>query len=222
MAKRILVVAPHPDDEILGCGGSLLRYIDEGAEVAWLICTRPPDDMDWSDEFLLQREKDILKVQELMGFCKVYELGLLATKLDQIPVGKIISKMSEVFKEFAPHDVYTPHWGDVHTDHKVVFDCVNACSKWFRYPSIKKLVAYETPSETDFNYKDGQQFHPNSFVDISLYLDRKLHIMSVYETELGVFPFPRSLVTLESLARLRGSAAGYEAAEAFQLLFERI
>ena len=221
MKKRILVVAPHPDDEILGCGGTLLRHIDEGDGVAWMICTKPPEDMQWTKEFLDQRKNDILAVSKSMNFIKTYELNFPATKLDQIPMGDIISKMSNFFYEYKPNYVYTPHRGDVHSDHKVLFDCVNSCSKWFRYPSIEKILAYETPSETEFNYKSNHIFHPNTFINISSYLEKKLEVMSIYKTELGDFPFPRSLETLNALAKWRGSNAGYEAAEAFQLLFKR-
>ena len=221
MKKRILVVAPHPDDEILGCGGTLLRHIDEGDEVAWMICTKPPEDQQWTKDFLDQRKKDILVVSKTMNFMNTYELNFPATKLDQLPASDIISNMSSIFEEFQPNIIYTPHRGDVHSDHKVIFDCVNACSKWFRYPSIEKLLAYETSSETEFNYKSNQLFHPNTFIDISPYLDKKLEIMSIYKTEIGNFPFPRSLETLEALAKWRGSNSGFMAAEAFQLLMER-
>lgn len=221
MKKRILVVAPHPDDEILGCGGTLLRHVQEGDEVAWMICTKPPEDMQWTKDFLEQRTKDIALVSQLMNFSNVYELNLPATRLDQFSASEIISKMSDIFKEFQPNIIYSPHRGDVHSDHKVIFDCVNACSKWFRYPSIEKLLAYETPSETEFNYKSNQLFHPNTFIDISLYLDKKLEVMSVYKTEIGDYPFPRSLETLSALAKWRGSNSGFMAAEAFQLLIER-
>ena len=110
-----------------------------------------------------------------MNFSKVYELNLPATRLDQLPMGDIISKISNAFNDFQPNIVFTPHRGDVHSDHKVLFDCVNACSKWFRYPSIEKILAYETPSETEFNYKGSQLFQPNTFMDISSYIDKKLN-----------------------------------------------
>jgi N-acetylglucosamine malate deacetylase 1 len=221
MKKRILVVAPHPDDEILGCGGTLLRHIDEGHEVAWMICTKAPENHQWTKDFLDQRKKDILLVSKAMNFMSTYELNFPATKLDQLSASEIISKMSGIFEEFQPNIIYTAHRGDVHSDHKIIFDCVNACSKWFRYPSIEKLLAYETPSESEFNYKSNQLFHPNTFIDISSYLDKKLEIMSIYKTEIRNFPFPRSLETLEALAKWRGSNSGFIAAEAFQLLMER-
>ena len=221
MKKRVLAVAPHPDDEILGCGGTLLRHIKEGDEVAWMICNKPPEDMQWSDEFLKQRSIDIEMVGKMMGFSETYHLNLSATKLDDISTGEIISKISHVFDEFQPNYIYTPHGGDVHSDHKKIFQCINSSSKWFRHPSIQKIFAYETPSETEFNYSSTQLFHPNTFVDISPYMSKKLDIMSIYKSELGEFPFPRSIKTLKALAQWRGSNSGYANAEAFQLLFHR-
>ena len=221
MKKRILVITPHPDDEMLGCGGTLLKHIHDGDEVSWLICTKTTEDMGWTEDFRKQRDKDIEKVSNLMCFSNTYKLNFPAAKLDQLSASEIIPKMSEVFKEFQPNIVYTTHRGDVHTDHKITFDCVNACSKWFRCQSVEKIYAYETPSETEFNYKSDQIFHPNTFVDISEYLDKKLEIIQIYKTEIHSFPFPRSVETIEALARWRGSNSGFLAAEAFQLLIDR-
>ncbi len=221
MNKKILVIAPHPDDEMLGCGGTLLKHIHDGDIVSWLICTKTTEDLGWSEDFRKQRERDISKVTNLMGFSNTYELNFPAAKLDQLSASEIISKMSEVFEEFQPNIVYTTHRGDVHSDHKITFDCVNACSKWFRCKSVEKLYAYETPSETEFNYKLDQRFHPNTYVDISRYLKKKIDIIKVYETEIDSFPFPRSIETVEALAKWRGSNAGFSAAEAFQLLIDR-
>jgi LmbE family N-acetylglucosaminyl deacetylase len=221
MNKKILVIAPHPDDEMLGCGGTLLKHIHNGDEVSWLICTETTEDMGWSEEFRQQRDSEIIKISDLMSFSNTYKLNFPAAKLDEIPTSEIISKMSQVFREFQPNIVYTSHRGDVHSDHKITFDCVNACCKWFRCISVEKLYAYETPSETEFNYKSDQTFYPNTFVDISEYLDKKLEIVQTYKTEIHSFPFPRSIETLEALAKWRGSNSGFSAAEAFQLLIDR-
>ena len=98
---------------------------------------------------------------------------------------------------------------------------VGACSKWFRYPSVKRVLAYETLSETNFNLNPNATFNPNYFIDISEYLERKLEVLAIYRSELGVFPFPRSAEAIRALATYRGSSSGFVAAEAFQLLRER-
>jgi N-acetylglucosamine malate deacetylase 1 len=126
-----------------------------------------------------------------------------------------------VFKEFAPDEVLLPHRGDVHSDHRVVFDAAAACTKWFRYPSVRRVLAYETLSETDFALPPQDAFVPNYFVDISGHLEAKIAALRIYESELGQPPFPRSVEAVRALATVRGAASGFHAAEAFQLLRER-
>ena len=114
-----------------------------------------------------------------------------------------------------------PHRGDVHSDHRIVFDAVTACTKWFRYPSVQRVLAYETVSETEFGLSKEQAFSPNYFVDISRFLTEKLRLMQIYESEISKPPFPRSVEVVKALAIWRGATSGYDAAEAFELLKER-
>lgn len=218
---RTLVVAPHPDDEVLGCGGTLLRRKSEGGFLGWLIVTSMSAQEGWSDERILQREAEITLISELMGFDEVFKLCLPTTKLDTLPMSDVVSAISSAFKSFKPDEVFVPHRGDVHSDHRVTFDAVAACVKWFRYSSIRRVLAYETVSETEFGLAREAAFLPNFFIDINGYLERKLEIMNIYQTELGEFPFPRSLQAIRALAQWRGASAGYLAAEAFELLRER-
>ena len=218
---KTLVIAPHPDDEILGCGGTLLRRKAEGAELGWLIVTGISEQAGWPSERVQQRDAEIVQVAELIGFSEVVNLRLPPTHLDEMPMGDLIGKFSEVFKSFQPEEVFLPHRADVHTDHRQVFDAAAACSKWFRYPSVQRVLAYETLSETEFGLDPECAFRPNSFIDISDFLERKLEAMAVYRSELGVFPFPRSVEAIRALATVRGAASGFNAAEAFQLLRER-
>lgn len=221
MAQRTLVVAPHPDDEILGCGGTLLRRKAEGGVLGLLIVTGMDEQSGWSAERIRQREEEISAVAALIKFDKLFKLGLPTTRLDTLPVRELVGAFSAVFESFEPEEVLVPHRGDVHSDHRVTFDTVAACAKWFRYPSMRRVLAYETISETELGLSQEALFHPNVFVDIGAYLERKLDIMSIYKSELGEFPFPRSIRAIRSLAEWRGASAGFQAAEAFQLLRER-
>jgi N-acetylglucosamine malate deacetylase 1 len=218
---RTLVVAPHPDDEILGCGGTLLRRKAEGADLGWLIVTGVSREAGFPVKIEQQRAQEIDKVVELMGFDHVYNLALPSAQLDRLPMSDLVEKFSKVFQEFQPIEVLLPCRSDVHTDHRLVFDATGACVKWFRHPYVKRVLAYETISETEFNLDSSSPFKPNFFVDVSEFLERKLEVMAVYESELGCFPFPRSIEAIRALAILRGSASGFMAAEAFQLLRER-
>lgn len=219
---KTIVIAPHPDDEVLGAGGTLLRRKAEGATVAWLIVTGITTGSGWSEEKIKQRTDEIKRITALFGFDAVFELNFPTTQLDQVPMSDLVAAVSNVFKTFEPEEVFVPHPSDVHTDHRMVFDVVASCTKWFRYPSIKRVLAYETLSETDFGLGAEHCFRANVFVNIEPYLDRKLRAMDIYASELGEFPFPRSHEPIRALATLRGAASGFKAAEAFELLRERL
>jgi LmbE family N-acetylglucosaminyl deacetylase len=218
---RTIVIAPHPDDETLGVGGTLLRRKSEGASLAWLIVTSISVETGWSSEKVKQRADEIHRITQLYGFDEVYSLNFQTTRLDTIPMSDIVEAVSEVLKKFKPEEVFMPHPVDVHTDHRVVFDAVSASTKWFRCPSVKRILAYETLSETDFGLVTGQAFHPNVFIDIEHFFSKKLQAMDIYSSEIGEFPFPRSHKAIQALATLRGSASGFKAAEAFELFRER-
>jgi LmbE family N-acetylglucosaminyl deacetylase len=221
MGERVLVIAPHPDDETLGCAGTLLRMSDSGAQLAWLIVTRISEEAGFTPERVLGRDAEIEHVRQLLGFSEVFQLSLPTRQLDAVPMAQLVERFSSVFKAFQPEHVFLPHRSDVHSDHRVVFDAGAACTKWFRHPSVRRLLCYETISETDLCLDTGSPFQPNCYVDITRYLERKLEIVAAYGSELGAFPFPRSLEAIRSLAAVRGAASGFAAAEAFQLLRER-
>lgn len=217
---KTLVIAPHPDDEVLGVGGTILRLKAEGNTVSWLIVTSISREAGWSDEKIQQRADEIKRIANLFGFDSIYELNFPTAQLDQVPTSDLISKISNVFKVFEPEQVFVPHPSDIHSDHRLVFDAIASCIKWFRYPSVKRVLAYETLSETDFNLGNKQAFQPNIFVNIEPYFIEKLSAINIYQSELGEFPFPRSHEAITALARLRGAASGFKAAEAFELLRE--
>lgn len=221
--SNILVIAPHPDDEVLGCGGMLMRSNAESAKVGWLIITKISEEYGWDANQVKERINEIEKVRQTLGIQNrhLFELGFPTTRLDTIPMGEVIKKISDVFQNFQPREILVPHFGDVHSDHRIVFDAVASCTKWFRYPFIKRVLAYETLSETDFSIDPGSFFRPNVYVNISQYIDKKVELLKNYQSEMGEFPFPRSEKAVYSLAQLRGSQSGFQAAEAFQLLYER-
>jgi LmbE family N-acetylglucosaminyl deacetylase len=221
--NTVLVIAPHPDDETLGCGGTLLRHIREGESVHWLIVTAITEEAGFTVERIASREAEIEEVARRYGFDGVHRLGLDTTQLDAIPMALLVGGMSDVFRSVNPNVVYLPYRHDVHTDHAAVFDAAVACTKWFRYPSVQRVLVYETLSETDFNLNpDVVGFRPNVFVDVTDYVDEKIAIMNVFESEMGDYPFPRSDVALRALGEVRGAASGFRSAEAFMLLRERI
>ncbi|HHX94980.1 MAG TPA: PIG-L family deacetylase [Clostridia bacterium] len=221
MNKQIIVIAPHPDDETLGCGGTILRHIAEGDIVHWLIITGMQVEQGFSKEQVQRRDAEIKKVALKYGFSSVHDLRFPAARLESLSIGEIIKTIGKVFAMVTPEVIYIPYRGDIHSDHRITFDAVSACTKWFRYGSVKRVLAYETLSETDFGINpDDNGFRPNVFVDISKFLETKLEIMKIYSSEFGTFPFPRSEQAIRALAAYRGATAGCLAAEAFMLLKE--
>lgn len=217
----VLVVAPHPDDETLGCGGALSRFRRElpSAEIHWLIVTDMKPEWGYSAERIAQRNSEIKSIADKLHPIKIHRLGFWPAHLDTVPLSDLISAVSDVMDAVQPLTVFVPWRYDAHTDHRVVFDAVVACTKAFRFPSIRTVLAYETVSETDFALNPAvSPFRPNVWLDISRDLDAKLGLLQCYRSEMGKFPFPRSVEVVASLARLRGSTAGVGAAEAFQLL----
>lgn len=222
MKNKVLVIAPHPDDETLGAGGTILKHKTQGDKIFLLILTNIHTEHGWDSEQVKQRQEEIQQVADAYQFNGVYKLDLPTTKLDELPMGEFISKISTVIKEVEPSSIYLQNRSDVHSDHRIAFDAIMACTKSFRYPYIKRILMYETITETDFAPAlPENMFTPNVFVDISEYIDKKIEIMQIYASEVMEAPLPRSLENIRNLAQYRGARIGVKTAEAFQLIFEK-
>lgn len=215
--STVLVIAPHPDDETLGCGGTLLRHRAEGDSIHWLIATRMDPQDGWPAERIKARAAELDKVQSHYGFASREEFSLVTTRVDQVPRGELVRAFADAYEKIKPEIIYLPFDGDAHSDHRHIAEAAVAASKWFRCPTLRQIFVYETLSETGFNLL-APVFAPNSYVDIAPYLDGKLAAMRLYDGEMGRFPFPRSEEAIRAQAALHGSACGKAAAEAFVLL----
>jgi len=221
--KKVLVVAVHPDDETLGCGGTLLRHKDNGDQTHWLILTTMTAEAGFSAGAIERRDLEIQQVAGQYGFQDRFSLGLPTTSLDRVPFNSLVSKIAKVFHTVKPQVIYLPFKGDVHTDHKIAFEAAFSCLKSFRAPFVERVLMMETPSETEFAPPLGESvFCPNVFVDISAYMEAKTDIMGIYTSEVETAPSPRSFNTLKALATYRGATCGKRYAEAFMLLKEII
>lgn len=221
---KTIVIAPHADDEMLGCGGTLLRRRDEGGIIGWLLMTVPTETCGWTREQIEKRQQEIATVRDQLGIehTHCYQLHHPASSLDQQPLSQLVQEIDKVFQEFRPNEILVPHPGDIHSDHRVTFQAAISNSKWFRHPCINKIMAYETISETDASLNQLDCFQPTVFYEITTQLEEKLELAQVYASEIGGFPFPRSTEALAALAKVRGAQSGFLAAEAFQLLRERV
>lgn len=217
--KKVIVISAHPDDETIGAGGTLLKHKSNGDSIHWLIATNVFEEYGFSRERVVSRNEEIEKVAEMFGFDSVTKLDYPTMSLTSSSLLTMVPKISEVFSAIQPEIIYCLNRSDAHSDHRVLFDATMACTKSFRYPFIKQVLLYECISETEFAPALPEKvFLPNYYVDISSFMERKLEIMQVFESELGSHPFPRSLQNLKALATFRGATAGVEYAEAFQMI----
>ena len=221
---NILVISAHPDDETLGCGGTLLRHVAMGDSLYWLIATvaREPK---WSETVIAAKVKEVDSVAAAYGMRKVHKLGFPATELDFVPRDELIKGIHDVVCEVRPELIYMIHGGDVHDDHRIVFEAVMSVIKpWrMRELGVRKALSYETLSSTEAAPADIKNvFIPNVFNDISAYIERKLEVMSLYKTEFQSDPLPRSFSAIRALAGYRGATIGVEYAESFALIRELI
>ena len=219
--NKVLIIAVHPDDETLGCGGTLLKHKNNEDEIHWVIVTDIKEAEGFKKEVIDKREKEIKEVEKLYDFDSVHRLGLSTMRVDEYNMSDLIGKISKVINDVKPNIIYLPFKGDVHSDHRHVFDAAYSCTKSFRYPFIKRIYMMETLSETEFAPSTKEDsFIPNVFVDISGFMDKKIEIMKNFESEMAEHPFPRSERNLRALATLRGATCGCEYAESFVLLKE--
>ena len=217
--KKIVVISAHPDDEILGAGGTLLKHSANGDELYWIIITKISVKIGYSENIVKRRNEEIKLIKKEVGFVDVYNLNFNASELSSSNLNDIISNVSKIFKKINPEVIYCVNRSDAHSDHRITFDAVMACTKSFRYPSIKKVLLYECISETEFAPAIPEKFfQPNYFVDISNFIEKKIELMNIYESEVSDHPFPRSSENIRSLSIFRGASVGVRNAEAFQLI----
>ncbi len=222
--NKVLFVAVHPDDETLGCGGTILKHKAQGDEIYWLVVTNATKNhpLCFSDELVEKRDKLVDDVSKAYGFDETIKMYLPTQMLHAVDLKDFVVKADDVFKRIQPNIIYMPFRGDVHSDHRVTFDAIYSCTKSFRKPYINGIYMLEALSETEFSPAvPATSFVPNVYVDITEYIDKKLEIMSLYEKEVMSEPYPRSLSSIKALARVRGSRAGVMYAEAFMLLYEK-
>ena len=216
---RSIVISPHQDDEVLGAGGTLFkRNTIKKNSLYWIIVTRL--NPSTPKKKIVRRNYEIKKISAIFKFKKVFQLNFNTTELDNSSKKKLILNFSDIFNEIKPDELFVPHFSDVHSDHKIVSEVISSSTKNFRFPFIKKILAYEVLSETDYNLNRKQVFFPNYYEDITKFLTKKKNAMKIYKSEIKKFPFPRSIKTIDALARLRGSQIGKNAAESFEILRE--
>ena len=217
--NKVLVIAPHPDDETLGCGGTLLKHKARGEKLFWLIVTQALDVNKWGEERIKKRALELEQVAKAYEFEDVIKFNIETTKVSEYPFSELVEKFDYALAKIKPDIVYIHNHSDVHTDHRISFEAFISASKTFKHPYIKKTIMYETLSETNFAPALNKNvFIPNYYVDITEFLSDKINIMKIHASEIKDHPFPRSEESIKALAILRGSEINVKYAEAFTLL----
>lgn len=217
--KKILVISVHPDDETIGCGGTLFKHKENGDELNWLIITMPKEEYGYSRNQVLAEEDQVKKVSEKYSFKNVFSLGFKPAAINYDLFSDLISAISDVMNKLRPEVVYMINRSDIHTDHQIAAKAILSCTKSFRYPFIKKVLMYECLSETEIAPQFQENlFIPNVFSDITKYIDEKIDTLNIFETELQEVPLPRNVESIRALARYRGCSACVKYAEAFMLV----
>ena len=216
--KRVMVVAPHPDDETLGVGGTIAKYSAQGADIFVLIVSGHLPPLYSRKDY----DKTVHEAQsafKLLGVSQSEFLEIPATMINSEPLHKVNGRISKIINDFKPHIVFCPY-PDRHIDHRLIFDSVMVATRPVGIGrDIEILAAYETLSETHWNAPHIEpNFTPNWVVDITEQIDNKLDALSCYKSQISDFPGPRSIEAVEALAKFRGTQAGFGYGEGFHVI----
>ena len=217
---KVLVIAPHPDDEIIGVGGTIAKRVQNGAEVYVCIVTKGLESM-FDKKLIEQGRRECCQADRKLGVKETIFLDFPAVMLETIPRYELNGKIAEVVQKISPDEVYIPHRGDMQIDHQMVVDAamVAVRPRGTDYP--KRIYAYETLSETGWNIPNTvNEFIPTVYEDITNTYDAKINAMRIFKSQLAEFPAARSIGAIEALAKFRGATVSVEAAEAFSLIRE--
>lgn len=223
--KSVLVIAAHPDDELLGVGGTIRKFANQGISCHAVIIgegiTSRSDKRDEADaKDLLMLKEDARNAADVVGYQTIDFCELPDNRLDGMDLLDVIKVVSKYVEKYKPDTIFTHHHGDLNIDHRIACEAViTACRPVGDY-FVEKIYAFETPSSTEWNYTYEQPFIPNVYIDVTDTVEAKVDGMRCYRSESAVFPHPRSAEALRALATLRGSNVGMEMAEAFMLLRE--
>lgn len=220
MTKKILIVAAHPDDEVLGCFGTVAKLIKQGYEAYTLILSGGKA----SRGSVEKSELDILKgemveANNLIGIKKVYQLDFPDNAFDSVALLEIVKKIEKIKNEVKPEIIFTHHIGDMNIDHQITHKAVLTATRPMNDECVKTIYSMEIPSSTEWNSFSTQNvFIPNAFFEIEDTIELKIQAMAKYKSELREYPHPRSLTHIKELAKVNGAKVGLNYSENFMLV----
>ena len=222
--SKILVVAAHPDDELLGVGGTVRRHVNNGDEVYALIlgegqtsrwALRGEADKDVVDSL----HEDSRKAAEIIGFTDIFFESLPDNRFDSVAMLDVVKVVEGYVERICPNIIYTHHGGDLNVDHRITHEAVLTATRPIGDMPVREVYGFETVSSTEWNFASRENaFVPQKYVDITDTFECKINALGAYRSEMREYPHPRSTKTLEALAVVRGSTAGLMMAEAFEVI----
>lgn len=217
---RVLVIAPHPDDEILGVGGTIAKYASAGNDVYVCVVTKGSLPL-FAPDGVRQVRSECEYADKILGVKKTSFLDFPAAMLEDVPRYKLNDEIAKVIQSVLPDEVYLPHRGDMQLDHKMIVDAAMVGLRPRYKHVVKRIYAYETLSETGWDIPNTvNEFIPTVYNDISQFIDKKIEALSSFESQMAEFPNARSLQAVKALAMYRGATVNVAAAESFSLIRE--
>ncbi|MCR8687278.1 PIG-L deacetylase family protein [Campylobacter sp. 1569] len=214
--NKILIIAAHPDDEVLGCFGTVARYIQQGYDVFTLILGEGKTSRESKNHTKEQKilENELLNANNFLGVKNVFRKFFPDNAFDKVPLLEIVKSIEEVKNKIKPAIIFTHYEKDLNIDHQITYKATITATRSLQEESVKEIYSFEILSSTEWNYP--LSFQPDVFFDISSTLSLKLKAMSFYQSELQNYPHPRSLEGIKINAQYQGMRVGLEYAEAFK------
>ena len=219
MKKKILILSPHADDEILGCGGFISKYSKLNYDINVLIMTNASIGAPeiYSADLIKKIRNEAIKANNLIGTKKLFFENLPALNLNLLPTYKIAKILEKYLSECNPEIVLMPSKNDIHDDHKIIFNAAKVAMRLNKKSNLRKILTYEVLSETEWN-EDENSFNPNYFVALKKSdIDNKVRAFLKYKSQVRKFPHPRSKEAIINLSKVRGSQVFMNYAEAFKV-----
>ena len=214
--KKILIVAAHPDDEVLGCGGTISKLKEQNSIEA-IFMTNGVSSRQANIKKIERRRRAYVNLFKFLSLPEPKNFGFPDNKMDSVPLLKIVKKIEKKINEFQPNIIITHYENCLNIDHRITFEAVITACRPLKGSSIKKILSFEIPSSTEWALFKGKNFQPNYFIDISKHLEKKIEMIKFYKDELRQYPHSRSVKSIKSFASFRGVSCGVNYAEAFYL-----
>ena len=215
--NKILIIAAHPDDEILGCGGTISKLKNEN-NINIIFMTNGVSSRGKNKlKEIEKRKNSCLKLFKYLSIPKPIFFNFPDNQMDKIPLLKIVKKVEKQIRSIKPDIIFTHYSHCLNIDHKKTFEAVMTACRPINKLTVKKILSFEIPSSTEWALYDGKQFQPNFFIDVSKNIEEKIKLIKFYKNEIRDYPHSRSLKAIKSLASIRGVSCGVKFAEGFYL-----